>query len=485
MGKSSIHLWSDHHRVYLREGTPGVVIRRVDQLLSYSKRSDIYLARRLGYAVPVQRLLDWNTLSFPKGLTHRVVCALERDGFEVELEEGMLRPITRSFPMGDWVYPHQRRAVEHMLRHPHSTVQAPTGSGKTVIAALVLGHIRGLCLVVVPTKDLLRQTAERLHSILGEPIGMLGDGMRRWERVNVGIINTLVGIAETEEGRPLRMVEAVVYDEAHRAVQVNRYGQLTTYLESAYFQWGLTAGAERQDGQELAMEAVIGPTLLVISERETESLRLTLKPRVIFVQFTNPSYVYPGAKRQGRYYIYPTPNGKPDQMDVYRQAVVNCPKRNQLVEDVVRAYCSCHRAPALVLVESIEHGEELSRRLQAPFVHGKWKRRDREENLEKMRRGEIPVTVATKVYTEGVDIPNLGLVVNASAERSQQAVRQKIGRGVRQAPGKEQVYYVDILDSEPYYLRSRAQQRLQTARNLYPGSVTIHSPEELCHVFLR
>lgn len=468
----TVELEADHCRVYVRNRPPGFIVAQVDAVLRYCRQADAYVARRRGYPVPVRTLFDWATLSFPSGLLHRVQRRLEELGCRVVVRQTVPVPALRSYSLPDWLYPHQVQAVRHLLQHPHSTVQSPTGSGKTVVAAVLLAHLEGRGLVVVPTQDLLQQTKARLENILGEPVGQVGAGKRAWERITVGIINSLVA----GDG-PYDEIEAVVYDEAHRAVQVSRYGQLSERLTRAYYRWGLTAGAHRQDGLDLAMEAVIGPTLLVISERETERLGLTVKPQVYFVSVPDPRYVYTGAVRRGEQVTYPTENGKPDLDEVYEKAVVTYGLRNQYIQRVVQAYRARHRQPVLVLVEAIRHGELLSELLAAPFAHGGLSRRERQSCLEWLRGGNV--LVASRIYNEGIDLPGLGLVVNAGCERSRQQTRQKVGRVVRAAPGKQAIY-VDFADREPYYLASRARQRLQVLETIYPNAVRIVDIDDLC-----
>jgi DNA excision repair protein ERCC-3 len=448
------------------------------QLLSYQEKSSYYQRVIRGLPPIYKRLFDPTTCTFPKGLLERVVDALEQKGYQVKVSFTVARPELREFSMPDWAYDFQVRAVRHLLCHPHSALQSPTGSGKTVIGAMTLGHIKGRCLMVVPTQDLLFQTAKKLESILDEPIGLIGAGKLKWERVNVGIINTLANHPDQPE---LREIEAVLYDEAHRAVHFSRYGILAKQLKNCYFQWGLTAGAHREDGADLALEAIIGPTKMVISEREVEALGLTVKPEIYFITQPDPKCEYGGdftlvnGKR-----VYKTPNGKPELREVYRLALVLNEARNDAVVQVVQAFLRRSTLPVLVLVESLEHGEILSQRLDCPFISGQSKKEERLQNLEGLRNGNIRVTVATRAYNEGVDIPRLGLVINAAGGCSRQQIRQKVGRGVRQSQGKSGAIIVDFMDQERYYLCRQARKRLAVSSEIYPGSCQVLSLDEVC-----
>jgi superfamily II DNA or RNA helicase len=473
----AIFLSVGHHLVTVRD-CPREELRQLYQLLSYEEKSSYYQRMVKGIPPVYKRLFDPKTCTFPKGLLERVQTYLERQGYTVQTKFSVPHPGLRPFTIPDWAYEFQKRAVLHLLQHPHSTLQSPTGSGKTVIGSFLLGHIRGRCLMVVPSQDLLFQTAEKLAAILGEPVGMIGAGRKEWQRINVGIINSLVKVKDSPEVHEL---EAVIYDEAHRAIQFSRYGAFAEALTRCYFQWGLTAGAHREDGADLALEAIIGPTKMVISEREVEALGLTIKPQIYFITQPDPNCVYGGKfKVVGGERIYETPNGKPELREVYRGAVVLNEARNQAVVRVVETYLQHHTLPVLVLVESLEHGEILSQRLQCPFISGESRKEERLQNLEALRNGTVRVTVATRAYNEGVDIPRLGLVVNAAGGCSRQQMRQKVGRGVRQSQGKSGAVVIDFLDQERYYLRRQAKRRYAVSEEIYPGSCHILTLEEVC-----
>ena len=476
--QNAVHLKVDHCRVWV-ETCPPRVWRFLFELLSYQEKASYYQRVVRGLPPVWRRLFDVRTGQFPKGLLTRVVTALEAQGYAVTVTQLLTQPPLRPYEVPAWAYPHQRRAVAHLLAHPHSSLQSPTGSGKTAIGAFLLGHISGRALMIVPTKDLLFQSARKIEEILGEPVGLIGGGQCTWRRLNVGIINSLVKVKEAQE---VGEIEACIYDEAHRAVQFSRYGEFVQYLRRCYFHWGLTAGAHREDGAELALEAIIGPVLMVISEREVEQLQLTLKPRIFFVRQPDPCCDYPGKYTiVGRQRVYQTPNGKPELREVYRLAVVCNQERNKAIARIVAAYRRRHQAPVLVLVEGVDHGEMLAQQLGCPFIHGGSPRQERQANLEGLRKGEIGLTVATRVYNEGVDIPNLGMIINAAAGCSRQLTRQKVGRCVRSSAGKTQAIIVDFYDEEKYYLRRQAQRRLQTSEEIYPGSCKVVDLEVLCH----
>jgi len=75
--------------------------------------------------------------------------------------------------------PYQRDAVARASRWPTAVLQAPTGSGKTVMALAGIAQRRQPALVVVHTGTLADQWTERAESFLGIPaaeVGRIGAG---------------------------------------------------------------------------------------------------------------------------------------------------------------------------------------------------------------------------------------------------------------------------------------------------------------------
>jgi superfamily II DNA or RNA helicase len=64
-----------------------------------------------------------------------------------------------------------------------------------------------------------------------------------------------------------------------------------------------------------------------------------------------------------------------------------------------------------------------------------------------MDAGELPLLLATRVFSKGVDIRTVDVIVDATAGKSHNSAVQRYGRGVRTAEGKSGLLYFDITDS--------------------------------------
>lgn len=139
-------------------------------------------------------------------------------------------------------YDYQERSVREAEALPgRVAIVAPTGAGKSVIAALLLRQGKGL--MFAHTRDLVEQLAASLAECLGEPVGVIMAGVAPtpFARVQVASIQTLVAREWVPEA------DVVVADELHH-LGADDWGALAKSYPRMF---GLTATPERADGVTL------------------------------------------------------------------------------------------------------------------------------------------------------------------------------------------------------------------------------------------
>ena len=145
--------------------------------------------------------------------------------------------------------------------------------------------------------------------------------------------------------------------------------------------------------------------------------------------------------------------------DVVDKFIINNNERNNVITSAV----SIAPKPCLVLVDRIEHGENLWRKLfteheKVVFVHGGSK--DRKLVFDNIKKNNYDVIIASKIYGEGVNFPNLKSLIIAGGGKSSVATVQKIGRLLRLFPGKDKAVIYDIEDKIKF-LRQHFKKRLE------------------------
>ncbi len=79
-------------------------------------------------------------------------------------------------------------------------------------------------------------------------------------------------------------------------------------------------------------------------------------------------------------------------------------------------------------------------------------------------RGDLDVLIASVIFNEGIDIPELRSVVIAAGGQSIIAALQRIGRGMRTAHGKDEFEVYDIYDSGNKWMEKHTKARLGAYR---------------------
>ncbi|MBN1459473.1 MAG: DEAD/DEAH box helicase family protein [Armatimonadetes bacterium] len=127
------------------------------------------------------------------------------------------------------------------------------------------------------------------------------------------------------------------------------------------------------------------------------------------------------------------------------------PKRD---EEAARLICECfrgeHRRAALVFSPSIEHAEYFAKvlgsfGLKAQSVSSEMLDRDRDRIMSKFRRGDLDVLTSVDVFNEGVDVPDVDMIAFMRVTHSRRIFVQQLGRGLRTAPGKDQLIVLDFV----------------------------------------
>ena len=75
-----------------------------------------------------------------------------------------------------------------------------------------------------------------------------------------------------------------------------------------------------------------------------------------------------------------------------------------------------------------------------------------------MKSGEIDVLIASKIFDQGVDIPQLDALILAGSGKSSGRALQRIGRVIRKNEGKVRAIVVDFYDNAKY-LRDHSEVR--------------------------
>lgn len=338
---------------------------------------------------------------------------------------------------------YQDAAVRAAIAARDGVLQAPTGSGKTVVACALAARLKTRTLIVVHTSVLLEQTAERVRSFLGFDPGVVGAGRDDWRDITVAMVQTLQrrDIASLRDAFGL-----VILDECHHC-PAETFKSLIQRL-AARWRIGLSATPTRKDRLHPVLFDVVGPIVHAVTPKSLVADGSIAPSEVVEVRTA-----FKGAYRNNYGRLV--------------NRLANDPARNALVVESILL----HRGErSLVLSDRVDHCRLLAVALAGKGVAvgiltGELSRDAREEVLGRFASGEVATLVATcALVGEGFDLPAIDTVFLTTPNGNVARTTQALGRALRPAAGKVSGRIVDFVDSEVPLLVSQARKRARVYR---------------------
>lgn len=347
---------------------------------------------------------------------------------------------------GDVLRDYQK--VEDIIKKGRGIIAYPCGSGKSIIFAKILADLNLPALVVVPSRDLLTQTKEVLKQCLGQEIGEVSGSKQEQRKFTVMTIQKLNSLNFTSNLEHLVDVDVLIVDEIHHTVGLDKW--FWRLLEvRAFYRYGFTATPYRSRKVEnVLLKAVTGNIIAHIGTKKLEKKGYLVPARLKIVEVNGRGIGFDG-----------------DWSKLYEQGIVYNAERNQKVSEEALAYLKKGKQ-VMVLVERIGHGIALGSLCKLNFLYGDTPKEEREEKLNLFRQGKLKGLIASRIFSEGIDIPNLDVLIIASGGNSDVKAVQRMGRVLRPFPGKEKAIIVDFLDNHNFLLARHSEKRFQTYRKV-------------------
>ena len=399
-------------------------------------RSSLTLYRKKGEAGAV----------LPRGYAGPFLFHAREMGLTWVLEDRRVAWGEKKFSFRGTLRLYQQRALEEMTRRQSGILAAPCGAGKTCMGLALAAYWGEPALVLVHTLDLLRQMEENIRHWLGVTPGILGGGQWRLEpTVTVATVQTLIRRNKDllELGRTFG---TLLLDEAHH-VPATTFTKIIQKFPAKY-RYGLSATPEREDGLHPFLFAVMGPIRARITPEDLEREGKLLRPRLFWIP-TN--FFVPFEKTEDSY------------VELIGNIVASS-ERNRLILETASS-CLFQGRCLLVLSERVEHCLFLARMLEERFpgrigcLTGETPQKQRNDLLERVRRGDYMCLVASRIADEGLDLPRLDTLLFATPFRGKAKGWQRIGRIMRSFAGKEEPQIYDFLDYRIPLLKKQAKGR--------------------------
>lgn len=432
---------------------------------------------------------DDSVIRLPRGCEDRLIALLNRLGdgegapmITIVDRRTQGRRIDVSF--NGALRPRQQTAVDAMLRHDTGVLVAPTGFGKTVVAAGLIARRRVPTLVVLRSAALAEQWRRSLSEFLTiretvpvkltktgrrakhqpSAIGQIGDGRNEpGGIIDIALAQSLFERGDIAGSRAVKQLVRdygmVIFDECHHVASPGH--EAIARAVAARYVYGLTGTPKREDGLHPITFMECGPVRHVVTEGEQISAQRFARKLVT------------------RFMPLHADLGSSATYNDYVSLLCRNETRNARIVEDVRSSLRQRRHP-LLLTKRVDHARMLASMLddgpddgetgRTVLLIGQEQNASKREKLSQARamsQDRPTVLVATMSYvSEGFDVPQLDTLFLATPSSWEGPVSQAVGRLHRDAEGKAEVRVYDYVDVGVPMLERMYRKRLKSYARL-------------------
>ncbi|MDQ3046553.1 MAG: DEAD/DEAH box helicase [Bacteroidota bacterium] len=329
--------------------------------------------------------------------------------------------------------PIQEQAIPIILNNKDLIGCAQTGTGKTAAFLLPILHKLSInptettdTLIIVPTRELALQIDQALQgfsyftsvsslAIYGGSDGSVFERERRALTDGANVIIATPGrlMAHLNMGYvKLDQLKHLILDEADRMLDmgfVDDILKITTYLP--------------KERQTLMFSATMPPKI------RTLATKLLKDPEQISISISKPA----AGVVQGAYLVYDT-------------------QKNNLIKSLLEGK---DLSSVIIFVSTKIKVKELERDLikaglKAKAIHSDLEQGEREEVLRNFRSKSLQILVATDILSRGIDIEDIGLVINYDVPGDAEDYIHRIGRTARAASTGVALTFINEYDQQKF-----------------------------------
>ena len=399
--------------------------------------------------IPNKRLL-------PMGFRKRLLEVLERyrlyrkKEMSINVEEHrqfneLQIKMPEKFVNGRELRGYQDEAVIKFKRQKVGVLEIGTGGGKTEIAIEILRQLQMKTLFIVDKIELLRQTKERIEDCLGIEVGQIGGGVDDIKNITVATVQSLTKHV-TKYSKYLQGIRFCIFDETHK-VAAKSYWKLSNHLTNTEYRLGISGTAFRDDGNDMMIEGVTGNIIYHLSSKKLIDEGWLIRPKIIFIK----DYMKPEREteiEQGC--LKGLINETPSYTNFYKGFISENIDRNRRITHLA---ITNNDKKILILTKLVDHGVKLSELIpNSCHLYGGTNKKDRKLMFDSFVKGDTKVLISTiSIFSEGIDLPALDMVINAAANVGDIKTIQILGRVLRTLEGKKDAYYYDFIDYNDFF----------------------------------
>lgn len=340
--------------------------------------------------------------------------------------------------------PYQAEAVDLLIAALRETgrgqVVLATGLGKTVVMAEAVAQLyrdgvipEGRVLVLAGTRELVDQLQRSFWDQLPKWISthrlMGGEQPSYWDGITFATVQSVLSKVET-----LPRFGLVLVDEAHH-VGSESFREVIAAL-GAPMVGGVTATPWRGDGYDIDLLLGQPVARIGIAEGLKRGFLCEADYRLLA---DNIDWKFVRDRSAHKYSL----------QQLNRKLLI--PTRDEEAAKIIReAFTTERRRAAVIFCSTVVHAQSFAGILRlfefrAEAITGDMDPRTRDKTMAAFRRGQLDVVTTRDLFNEGVDVPDVDMIVFMRVTHSRRIFVQQLGRGLRISPNKDRVVVLDFV----------------------------------------
>lgn len=413
----------------------------------------------------------------PGHLYARLRDILEGAGLVVEDRTGILeRRLPRKLTFRGELREYQKEALQAWAEAGYrGVIVLPTGAGKTVVAIAGMAMLNLWTLVVVYTKEHVKQWMDSIRKFTdaGGLVGAYYGDEKRLSPITVTTYQTAY--------RKIRLFADkfpfIIFDEAHH-LPADKFRTIATGMLAPY-RMGLSATIKREDGRHEELFSLLGGVVYNSTPHDLMKKGYLAPYRIVRVKVDPlPEEKARYEKLKKEYRLLAAGRTFQEILSAAKKGdktAIEALRRHAEMREIIQSSRAKLKEVTRIALEEARKGrkvivftqyrkqaEEIAKMTGGMLLHGGLDKDTRQRILDRFKNSDSGILVVTTVGDEGLDIPDAEVGILASGTGSSRQFIQRLGRLIRPMPGKTAVLYEVVLagTSEEYQSRRRRQMSL-------------------------
>ncbi|MHA1755522.1 MAG: DEAD/DEAH box helicase [Promethearchaeota archaeon] len=393
------------------------------------KRNVISISR--GGVDKIKKVFNNNCIDY-EFIDHRIIC----NKINVNLKDDII------------IFEYQKKIVKQLLSKTQYLLKANTGSGKTVMALLLISCLKQPTLIFLHTYELFDQWRDNIKKYLNynDEIGEIRANKFSIKPITLAMVQTLSKLSYSKWNIINRNFGCVINDEGNH-IPAMMFKRVMNAFKAKY-RFALSCEFKRKDGREFLIYDSVSHNIAEVLDTELVEEGRFVDVKVEFIP-TN-------------FYYNILEGEKIDWNDIVDNIVKNEERNNLIIKNVKKDVKNGRIN--LILTTRVSHCLELynliKKDVKAGIIIGKMKKEQRQKVINHVRQGQIKALFATtNLASEGLDIPILSSLHLPIPSNNFVLLKQMTGRIRRVYQNKNFAKVYDYVDIKVPFLLKIAKRR--------------------------